>query len=119
MYEGSAASGMLGNAASRKIRAPVVNHLFPRLCVNNLVQSRAINKIAREISSTALLAVVVILVPTNGKKGQTKFGRNITYRDPIKDREKFCRGSNGNRSAEPSTPTDDDESDLIFLSLVR
>lgn len=89
VYEGSAASGMLGNAASRKIRAPVVNHLFPRLCVNNLVQSRAINKIAREISSTALLAVVVILVPTNGKKGQTKFGRNITYRDPIKDREKF------------------------------
>lgn len=79
VYEGSAASGMLGNAAPRKIRAPVVNHLFPRLCVNNLVQSRAINKIAREISSTALLVVVVVIivvvvvVPTNGKKGHAKF----------------------------------------------
>lgn len=82
VFEGSAACGMLGDAASRKIRAPVVNHLFPRLCVNNLVQSRAINKIAREISSTALLVLVIVIVvvvvkvPTNGKKGHSNLSDN-------------------------------------------
>lgn len=95
VYEGSAACGMLGDAASRKIRAPVVNHLFPRLCVNNLVQSRAINKIAREISSTALLVLVIVIVVVVVKyqrtvKKDTPICRtiNITYRDPIKDRRK-------------------------------
>lgn len=49
------ASWTLGvNIAARVIRALVVDHLFPCLCVNNLVQNRAINKFTRVISSITL-----------------------------------------------------------------
>lgn len=45
------------NVATHIIGALVVDHLFPRLCVNNLVQNRAINKFAREILATLLISL--------------------------------------------------------------
>lgn len=104
---------MLGNAAPREIRAPVVNHLFPRLCVNNLVQSRAINKIAREISSTSSAS--------SSYQRSVKWMPRENSLDKVchlsgsdnKNRGKFFAKSEGNRPAESST--DDGKFDFFFF----